>query len=270
MHFLDRSSTRLVILACSGTKRPGADAWRQASWETRTNLAEPAPVHMRAFDRYDGPLWQTLRAANPDAKLAQVAYLSARYGFGHADHAIKDYDARLTDERADELIERGIEESWPKSARKGGIDGLSAIQGMATITGGWNQTLTITDVALVGGGTYLRVMRAFVEAFQAKGYIAADATVTEINAPIGFMRQELRAWLGVPLSAAELPAPAVELDELAGELVAQSLLPGVAPITQVTRELAELERRRAARRGAAALPAGGLFDECAKRQGELF
>ena len=40
---------RLVILPCSATKRDG-------------------PEYMPAIERYDGPLWRTLRAADPDGQ----------------------------------------------------------------------------------------------------------------------------------------------------------------------------------------------------------
>lgn len=45
---------RLLILACSATKRG-------------------PPMRIPARDRYDGPLWRTLRAADPDGCKAKVA-----------------------------------------------------------------------------------------------------------------------------------------------------------------------------------------------------
>lgn len=50
---------RLVILACSATKRPD-------------------PGYIPARERYDGPLWRTLRAVDPDGRRAEAAFLSAR------------------------------------------------------------------------------------------------------------------------------------------------------------------------------------------------
>ena len=38
-------------------------------------------------------------------------------------------------------------------------------------------------------------MKSFLEAFRDRGYIASHAPVTEINAPIGIMRQQLAVWL---------------------------------------------------------------------------
>lgn len=52
-----------------------------------------------------------------------------------------------------------------------------------------------TEVALAGGQLYLDVMCEFVTLFRDGGYLTADAMITEINGPIGRMRQELRLWL---------------------------------------------------------------------------
>jgi hypothetical protein len=67
------------------------------------------------------------------------------------------------------------------------------------------------------------------------------------------------------------PAAAkVEQVTLADGPALQLLTPGVEPLGNHTRELAQLQARRNARRGAAPLPAGGLFDETARAQQELF
>lgn len=50
----------------------------------------------------------------------------------------------------------------------------------------------------------------------------------------------------------------------------QHLVPGVAPVALQVRQLAQETQRRAARRGAAPLPLGGLFDETARLQQDLF
>ena len=47
---------------------------------------------MPARDRYDGPLWRTLRHVDRDGSKAKVAFLSARYGFRTADTPIELYD----------------------------------------------------------------------------------------------------------------------------------------------------------------------------------
>ncbi len=61
-----------------------------------------------------------------------------------------------------------------------------------------------------------------------------------------------------------------EIVRLADGEARQSLLDGVQPIAAAARDIAALERSRAARRAHAPLPAGGLFDETARAQQELF
>lgn len=55
--------------------------------------------------------------------------------------------------------------------------------------------IPMRDVASVFDVFYLGVMRAFLAGFREMGCVALDATVTEINGPIGFMRRDLRCWL---------------------------------------------------------------------------
>jgi hypothetical protein len=50
----------------------------------------------------------------------------------------------------------------------------------------------------------------------------------------------------------------------------QHLAPGVEPVSHVVSEIAREGARRLARRGDAPLPAGGLFDDVARNQMDLF
>lgn len=79
---------KLIIMSCSGTKR-----------------ADAAPL--RAIDRYDGPMWKTLRASLARNAEASAAYdagdlriwvLSALYGFIDAATEVPNYDRRMTPE----------------------------------------------------------------------------------------------------------------------------------------------------------------------------
>jgi hypothetical protein len=88
---------RLLILACSATKRHDTG-------------------YMPAGERYDGPLWQTWRAADPERRKARAAFLSARYGFRGVDAPIEDYDARLTPDLAGRMIAGGMGTRWPRPA----------------------------------------------------------------------------------------------------------------------------------------------------------
>lgn len=48
---------------------------------------------------------------------------------------------------------------------------------------------------MVGGGLYLKVMRALLARFENMGCVETGAAIVEINGPIGRMRRALRAWL---------------------------------------------------------------------------
>jgi hypothetical protein len=167
---------RLLILACSASKRHD-------------------PGWMPAWDRYDGPLWQTWRTVDPDRRLARVGFLSARYGFRAGDSPIEDYDARLTPDLAERMIAGGMTTRWPRppSVRKPDTYGSHAGCEIASLA--YHGSRPFTDIALVGGGLYLKVMRAFLDGFREMRCITPDAEITEINAGIGVMRQRLRAWL---------------------------------------------------------------------------
>jgi hypothetical protein len=169
-------SHRLLILACSATKRHD-------------------PGWMPAWERYDGPLWQTWRSVDPDRKLARVGFLSARYGFGSGDRLIEDYDARLTPDLAARMIAGGMGTRWPRPPSPRKPDNYGSHPGCEITSLCYHGTRPFTDVALVGGGLYLKVMRAFLEGFREMRCITPDAEITEINAGIGVMRQRLRAWL---------------------------------------------------------------------------
>ncbi|UHC17888.1 hypothetical protein LRS73_08565 [Methylobacterium currus] len=165
---------RLLILACSATKRPD-------------------PGSIPAFDRYDGPLWRTLRAADPAGTRAKVAFLSAHYGFRAASSQIGVYDARLTKDLAARMIAGGVTTCWPRPASSSQPDthGIHAGAEIAGLTAYGAEAPA--EVALVGGQVYLEVMHALVRGFVEMGCVRRDARVTVINGPIGRMRHDLRA-----------------------------------------------------------------------------
>lgn len=152
---------RLLILACSGRKR--FDDGRLA-----------------AIERYNGPLWQTLRAADPHSDRAEVAFLSAFYGIGPSHTPLPHYDYRMTVERSRTMMRDQLMPAL-----------LPAILAGAS---GVDQR-PFDELCFAGGWMYLEVLRAWRPHFEAAGLIAGGSPVTEINAPIGIMRQQLRAWL---------------------------------------------------------------------------
>lgn len=175
---------RLLMLACSATKKRGAASAREM---------------------YDGPLWQTLRSVDPDASRAWVAFLSARFGLGCASAAIPAYDAVLSARSASKMAADGIYKLWPEIAltqktaagRARAIASapprFSARSTVQTIVNQLQQP--IADVAVCGGRHYAAVAMAYIADLRGTGLIRSDASVTVINDQIGYMRVELRKWL---------------------------------------------------------------------------
>ena len=99
---------------------------------------------------------------------------------------------------ADRMIAGGLATRWPRppSPRKPDNYGNSAACEMASLTEHGDRPFT--DIAIAGGHIYIEVMRSFLAAFRDRSYLAPHASVTEINAPIGIMRQQLGSWLAGP------------------------------------------------------------------------
>lgn len=64
--------------------------------------------------------------------------------------------------------------------------------------------------------------------------------------------------------------PAAETVALHDGPELQHLVPGVAAVPLTARQIAQEAQRRAGRRGDAPLPSGGLFDDVARAQQDLF
>lgn len=169
---------RLLILACSATKAAGEG--------------------LAARDRYTGPLWQTLKATDPDGRMAAVAYLSARYGLGDARSLLPDYNSLLTRQAAASMIERGLGGFYPHSMGRAAPPdrreplqtGALAICRLVRAAG-----RAFESVAICGGKHYVDVGCALVDEMRAHGFVRPTAPLTVINDQIGFMRLKLRTWL---------------------------------------------------------------------------
>ena len=180
---------RLLILACSATKAQGEG--------------------LVARDRYQGPLWQTLRAADPDGVRAFACFLSARFGLGDARDLLPHYDRVLTDADADRMCLAGPWACYPELPQNGRMT-MAAKLRAATRDGPQrspSKVLTLLErelgrpfraVAICGGHRYVRVASSWLPDFRAMRQVADDAAVTVINGPIGVMRARLRAWVTRP------------------------------------------------------------------------
>jgi hypothetical protein len=169
------------MLACSAAKSPQAG-------------------FIPALERYTGPLWQTLKAVDPEGRLAVASVLSAQIGWKAACTPVESYERRLTPSRAEELVAGGLLRGWPVQIRNGyEVPGAANACGWLASAAGrrWDgqYTAPLTEVCIVGGGDYVRVGVALVAEACAKGYLVPDCVVTIINDQIGYMRQALRAWL---------------------------------------------------------------------------
>jgi hypothetical protein len=170
-------STRLLILACSGTKTD-------------------APGYQPAGLRYNGPLWQTLRAADPDQQLARHSALSAKHGWISADEPIKNYDARLTAPLAARILTCGLLGLPPvkRGTMPGQVHPYCWLASMIVQA----HDRAFSDIAICAGAAYLDLAHQLAALAQLEGLIDQAARVVTINAPIGVMRQQLRAWLTAP------------------------------------------------------------------------
>ena len=143
--------TPLVVMPCSATKRPDDGL-------------------LPALERYDGPMWRTLRAALPAAAAVDVWFLSARFGFHPATLPIPDYEQRMTKARAAELLAIPTSNRWAFAAA---VEAASA-------------------VLFVGGRLYRDTMRrASTDAPCGRFRFVYETT----GLGIGYQRAELRAWL---------------------------------------------------------------------------
>ena len=108
------------------------------------------------------------------------------------------------------MIAGGTGTCWPRPPSPNRPDnyGVHAGAEIATLTRHGEEPMQ--DVALAGGHLYLEVMRAMLDGFIKMGCVLPSARVTEINGPIGRMRQGLRLWLLADTSHDEdlLAAPA--------------------------------------------------------------
>ena len=162
---------KLIVMSCCGKKR-----------------SEDA--QLAAIDRYDGPMWQTLRAklaALPYARAAismrelQIMVLSAKFGLVSAHITMPDYDVRLAQRRAQELLR----------------DPTFDLQHLGFLVGH-------ADAVLFAGGDLYRGTM-----WRAAGVpVAHVAKISETTgAGIGVQRAELAAWLDSHFGAAR-PASA--------------------------------------------------------------
>ena len=163
-----------------------------------------------SYERYNGPLWETLRTVDPDGRQAAVAFLSAHFGFRSATEPIAYYDARLTPQLAERMAAGGMITRWPEHTGRTGTMPGGSHPGAEIASLADHGRHPFSDVALVGGQVYLIVMRCMVAEFQDMRQVTKDARIIEINVPIGLVRSKLREWLCEPPGPVEEPRAAAD------------------------------------------------------------
>lgn len=109
----------------------------------------------------------------------------------------------------------------------------------------------------------------FREGSLASSYVASDSRFDDPN-----HASRVRAWIDRAQAAGE---KVIDLRTVVAETVQlydgpelQHLVPGVDPVSHAARQIAQEQSRRAARRGDSPPPLGGLFDDVARAQQDMF
>ncbi len=169
----------LILMACSGKKKP----------------LTPGAV-LPLIDLYDGPMWQSLRT-HLAGRSAHVVVLSGRYGFTSAYCHLPTYEAKLTSQKADHLIARGLEGRQDRFGELKDVLDISPL--CAMIRPGFamksNPDRAWAGVIAAGGGEYRRVFEYMIGAMKASGDIQPDAPVFMTRGGIGEQRSQLGKWI---------------------------------------------------------------------------
>lgn len=175
---LDLTNT-LILMACSGKKKPLA----------------PGAV-MPLIDLYDGPMWQSLRT-HLAGRSAHVVVLSGRYGFTSAYCHLPTYEAKLTTQKADHLIARGLDGKQDRFGELKHVLDTSPLCAMIRPGSAMksNPDRAWAGVIAAGGGEYRRVFEYMIGAMKASGDIQPDAPVFMTRGGIGEQRSQLGKWI---------------------------------------------------------------------------
>ena len=168
-----KAKRTIVLMPCSASKLDHADQPRRL---------------------YTGPMWQTLRTHRGALDWRNVFVLSGKFGFITAQTFIQTYNDRLTRQKADYLIERGIQ---APNDHYGECSKFGAAPRPADVVRpyAYKDRPPFETVISAGAGEYRRVFEAFIPQFMAEGIIAPDAVVLQVKGGIGEQRSQLGRWL---------------------------------------------------------------------------
>lgn len=169
----------------------------------------------RLLDLYTGPMWATLRTHLGAIPKRNVFVLSAKLGLRCALEVAEPYDQRMTADRADVLISRGIDGC--EMMRRGKYNVPMGPTPICELSSGRydgeGYDRPFRAVINAGAGEYRRVLDVYIAQAKAVGLIAADAPVFHVAGGIGEQRGQLGAFLrDVQAPVVEPIAAAVEVE----------------------------------------------------------
>lgn len=170
-----KKEERLLLLACSGDKRPTPDG------------EQLAPI-----DLYTGAMYQVLKKWMPGLDKAEIRILSAKHGLITDEWPkITGYDERMSATKARHLIAGGIYDAFDGfgTFKRGHARGADPAGYLRPAPGH-----VYREVFIAAGAEYRNVFRAWIPQMIAAGMIAPDAAIIETHGGIGEQRSQLGAW----------------------------------------------------------------------------
>lgn len=231
----------LVLMACGTAKA-----------ETK------APLHKL----YTGSPWNILRTHRGAIPYRNIGVLSGKYGFITGNDqfpVLEPYDNKMTEAKADRLIERGIDAlNDQHGAIKRETLGTSSVRGQLGIRERPYQAVIIN-----GSGPYRRVFEAFVNQLKEVGAIAPDAQIVGTSGSILQMNSQLGQFLR------QANAPAKVAEETGADNKPQLVIPGAEQVGQG--QLAQIKSDQALKPKVPQKDTDGLalFNDSSK-QGDIF
>lgn len=180
-----RLDNTLILMACSQTKKAMPTGW------------DAVPL----IDLYDGPMWRSLRthlgcayqpaqAFEAQRHIHHVVVLSGKFGITSASVQHSPYEGRLSTQRADELIRRGL------LGEAGRGLAMTPLSYMACPYAAVPQRRRPWQGVIIGaGGDYRRVFMALLRQLQQCGHLASDVAILATRGGIGAQRSQLGRWV---------------------------------------------------------------------------
>lgn len=140
------------------------------------------------LELYNGPMWQDLRANGQAIPPRNIFALSGKHGFVSVMASAKPYEEKISAEKVDELVERGVMEG-PKAKKAGTMPpGQSVYAEVA-------RDKPYSQVIIYGAGEYRRGFNAIVTQLLQAGVIEDGAPIVATEGTILKQRQQFNEFL---------------------------------------------------------------------------